>query len=88
MKFLSGVKKARHHSADGGLHHRGDLIIRKPLDLAPGTYDVKVVGGPVFAWHEGARVKDGKPTRVEVALPAPAKGQDGALPEGDLPEGE
>jgi len=61
----------------------------KSLDLAPGTYDVKVVAGPVFAWHEGVKIRDGKPTRVDVPV-AGAKGDVGgeALPEGDLPEGE
>jgi hypothetical protein len=62
----------------------------RSLDLAPGTYDVKVVAGPVFAWHEGVKVRDGKPTRVDVPVTG-AKGDgagDDALPEGDLPEGE
>jgi hypothetical protein len=43
----------------------------------------------VFAWHEGVKIRDGKPTRVDVPV-AGAKGDVGgeALPEGDLPEGE
>jgi len=57
------------------------------LELAPGTYDVKVTAGTETVWREAVKVQKGKPAKVEIAM-KPKQGE--TMPEGDpgLPEGE
>lgn len=50
------------------------------IELAAGTYDVKVVAGPEVIWRQGIKVK--KTQTLHVELP-PAGGEE-PLPEGDL----
>lgn len=63
------------------------------LDLAPGSYDVKIVAGAASVWREDVKIKEAKTTQLEINFGASNDG--GSLPEGDLapekdnlPEGE
>lgn len=56
-----------------------------PIEVDPGTYDLKAIDGPDTAWAHDVRLKGRH--KVEIALPIPSEDLP-ELPEGDLPAGD